>query len=359
MKLMKIKFAMRSIACLLITVLLFGVLTIGVSAAPDAGLPVVQGEWQVRLPDLLKATPTRKTLSVGGDTFGVRLFAEGVFVVGVANEACPAAKAGIQKKDMILKINNRETRTVADVVGAIESSEGKELALQLRRGETEMTLTLTPVKEGDKYRAGIWVRDNAAGIGTITFIDPRTGAFGGLGHGICDGESGVLLPLDRGAVLETEISDVIRGEEGAPGELRGYLCSKKLGTLLKNCDCGVFGILSPIPTGEVMEIGTRGSVHEGDAILRCTLGDGTAKDYHVELSHIEKENTGTKCFAVHVTDPELLSRTGGIVQGMSGSPLLQDGKLIGAVTHVLIGDPTRGYGIFIENMLAAMPTELT
>ncbi len=357
---MKQKLFIRGIVCILISVIFIGVLSTGATAyTPDPGLPVVQGEWQMRLPDLLKVAPEKRVLTVGGDTFGVRLFADGVMVVGIANDTCPAARAGIQKKDMILKIGDRETHTVADVVGVIEASEGKALDILLRRGKDEIRVTLTPVAEGETYRAGIWVRDNAAGIGTITFIDPRTGAFGGLGHGICDSESGEVLPLERGAVLETEISDVIRGTEGAPGELKGFLCSKKIGTLLKNCDCGVFGVLSPIPHGETLEVGARTAVHEGEATLRCTLGSGETRDYRVELSQIERSNTGTKCFSVHVTDPELLSRTGGIVQGMSGSPLLQDGKIIGAVTHVLIGDPTRGYGIFIENMLAAMPTELT
>ncbi len=357
---MKTNFSMRCIACLLITAtLLFSfAIPVGAVHSPDPGLPVVQGEWQVRLPDLLKDRPS--TLTVGGDTFGVRLFAEGVMVVDVAGNSSPAAVAGIQKNDLILKINDQETHTVADVISAIEGSEGKNLTLLLRRKDKDLTLSLTPVQdEKNHYRAGIRVRDNAAGIGTVTFIDGRTGAFGGLGHGICDGETGDLLPLGRGAVLETEISDVIRGAEGTPGELKGFLCSKKIGTLFRNCDCGVFGILSPIPAGEVMATGARGDVHEGEAYLRCTLGREEAKDYKVELSRVDHDNTGTKCFAVHVTDPALLKETGGIVQGMSGSPIIQDGKLVGAVTHVLIGDPTRGYGIFLENMLAAMPSELS
>ncbi len=356
---MKTKFSMRYLACIIISVLLLSALAIPTVAAhtPDPGLPVVQGEWQVRLPDLLKSAPT--TLTVGGDTFGVRLFADGVMVVGVAGDASPAAKAGLKKSDLILKINDKETHTVADVVNAIESSEGKALALVCRRDDKEITLTLTPILNKEKkYHAGIWVRDNAAGIGTMTYIDQRTGAFGGLGHGICDGDTGALLPLTRGAVLETEISDVVRGTEGCPGELKGFLSSKKIGTLLTNTDCGVFGVLSPIPQGKVMEVGYRGQVHAGEAYLHCTLGGEEACDYRVELSHVDRDNTGTKCFAVHVTDPKLLEKTGGIVQGMSGSPIIQDGKLVGAVTHVLIGDPTRGYGIFLENMLASVPQEL-
>ncbi len=358
---MQKKISMRLVACLLISIILFSALSVGILALePDPGLPVVRGEWQIRFTDLLKEKAPAKTLTVGGDTFGVRLFAEGVLVAGIADTKCPAATAGLQKRDLILKIDGRNMHTVMDVVSAIENSEGRSLSLLCRRGEEEVTITLSPAKDATgKFRAGIWVKDNAAGIGTVTFVDPHTGAFGGLGHGICDAETGELLPLERGAVLETEISDVVRGAEGTPGELKGYLCSKKIGTLLLNCECGVYGIFSPIPMGEAMEIAEREEVHAGEASLRCTLGDNNARDYKIELSEVQKDNTGTKCFAVHVTDKDLLARTGGIVQGMSGSPIIQDGKLVGAVTHVLIGDPTRGYGIFLENMLASMPEALS
>ncbi len=349
------------LACLTICIILLSVMTLPASAASDTdpGLPVVRGDWQVRFPDLFKAKPT-KTLTVGGDTFGVRLFADGVLIAGVADQNCPAAKAGLQRGDLILKIDNKDMKTVSEVVGCIEESGGKALPFLLRRGDEELNISITPVKDANgMYRVGMRVRDNAAGIGTVTFIDPRTGAFGGLGHGICDTETGELLPLERGAVMETEISDVIRGAEGSPGELKGYLCSKKIGTLLHNCECGVYGIFSPIPGGETLDMAERHQVHNGDATLRCTLGDDKTHDYKVELCDVQKDNTGTKCFAVRVVDKELLARTGGIVQGMSGSPIIQDGKLVGAVTHVLIGDPTRGYGIFLENMLAAMPEALS
>ncbi len=356
---MKRKHFIRAIVCVLICASLIGIISISASAAPDPGLPAVRGDLQIRFADLLRENAPGKTLTVGGDTFGVRLFAEGVMITEVSANNSSAKAAGLKKKDLIIKIDENEVHTVADVVNAIEHSNGAPIKMTLRRADRELTLTLTPVKDADgKYRAGIRIRDNAAGIGTVTFIDPRTGAFGGLGHGICDTESGELLPLDRGAVLESEINDVVRGTEGAPGELKGYLCSKKIGTLLRNCECGVFGVLSPIPTGEVMETAGRNLVHNGEATLRCTLGDDEAHDYKVELTNVERDNKGTKCFSVHVTDSDLLARTGGIVQGMSGSPIIQDGKLVGAVTHVLIGDPTRGYGIFLENMLAAMPQEL-
>lgn len=360
----------KRLTCLLIlTVMLLSLgMPIGAAEEPDTGLPVMRGEWQARLPELFRSTSrpvsskTYHQLNVGGNPFGVRLFADGVLIVGLAPGDTPASRAGIREKDKILAVNGVEVHCTQDVLGAIEGCGGNPLTLRLRRGEETVVTTVTPtLDENNRYRAGIRVRDHAAGIGTVTFVDPETGAFGGLGHGICDTDTGELIPLTRGAVMKTEINGVTRGTEGTPGELRGYLRSEKIGTLLRNCDRGVFGIFSPIPegVGGVMEIGTRDQVHPGEAFLRCTLDDGAAREYRIELSDIHPDNTATKCFAVHVTDPELIEKTGGIVQGMSGSPIIQDGRLIGAVTHVLIGDPTRGFGIFLENMLSEMPDSLS
>ena len=346
---------LRLLAVIMICICLLGICATSVSAAQDPGLPVLQGEIKARLPELFDAKGGEQKLLVGGTTFGVRLFIEGVQVVGVSKDPCPALSAGIQNKDRILSINGTVTQTVDDVIKAIEGSNGAPLTLVCRRGDKDLTITLTPTKDTDeKYRVGIWVRDHAAGIGTVTFVEPESGAFGGLGHGICDGDTGALIPLSRGAVMEAEINGVVRGEQGTPGELKGYLSSKKIGTLLINCEKGVFGILSPIPKciKDCVEVGDKDCIHEGKATIRCALDDDTVGEYEIEISNIAEKSRGTKCFSIHVVDPKLLQKTGGIVQGMSGSPILQDGRLVGAVTHVLIGDPTRGYGIFIENMLS-------
>lgn len=345
------------LSVVLLTILLFLLTALPISA--DRGLPVLQGEVKARLPELFEVTHEARTTSqkyrVGGDTFGVRLFEGGVVVVGISDGDSPARAAGVAKGDLIRAVDGREVHTVEALVGAIDAAEGTPLTLTLVRGGEERTVTLTPRRDGDgRYRIGVRIRDNAAGIGTLTYADPATGAFGGLGHGICDRESGELLPLSRGAVLSAEISEIVRGAEGTPGELRGTLGDEKLGTVLKNSDRGIFGVLLKAPTsGELVELGARTDVHAGAALLRCSLGDTCTKDYRIELSDVKQENRGTKCFSVHVTDPDLISRTGGIVQGMSGSPILQDGKLVGALTHVLINDPTTGYGIFIQNMLDA------
>ena len=217
-------------------------------------------------------------------------------------------------------------------------------------------MQLTPVysKESEKYKLGIWVRDNTAGIGTLTFIKSDDGMFGGLGHGIYDIDTGELLPLSRGIVTDVSVTGIIKGSAGKPGEIRGYLKQNKTGALITNCDCGVFGVFTPSPEiskEKLLPIAFRSEVKCGPATIRCTLDEGGIKEYGIEILNINHDSQGTKCFTVHVTDSALLEKTGGIVQGMSGSPIIQDGKLVGAVTHVMVNDPTTGYGIFIENML--------
>lgn len=301
------------------------------------------------------------TLIPSGRTFGVRLFGDGVCVVGVAEvdsggkSISPAVLAGLAPRDLLLTVNDSPIKTVNDLKTAVETSGGKPLSLRFRRGTEEKTATLTPVldaKEG-KYKSGMWVKDSATGIGTVSFIVPETGEFGALGHGVCDGESGTLLPLHRGVVTDTVVTDIVKGEKGKAGEIKGYLKPGKTGVLLENTDCGVFGVLADYPKDAALPIGTAASVKTGKATLRCMLDESAPVDYEIEISEVHGKSKN-KSFTIKVTDPRLLSKTGGIIQGMSGSPIIQNGRLIGAVTHVMISDPTRGYGIFIENMLSQM-----
>ena len=184
---------------------------------------------------------------------------------------------------------------------------------------------------------------------------PETNFFGGLGHGICDGETGAVIPMERGTVTDVTINGVVKGVAGAPGELRGSFKNNKTGSLLENTSCGVFGIFTALPEnhGELLPIALKNEVKSGDAYIICTLDSGNPQKYTVKITDINHDASGSKCFSIKITDSRLLSKTGGIVQGMSGSPIIQNGKLVGAVTHVMVNDPTTGYGIFIENMLNA------
>lgn len=297
-----------------------------------------------------------KMLIPGGMTFGVRFFTDGVLVVGFAEKGdCPAYAAGLRIGDVVLKANGKALGGAKDLTDTIEKSGGQTVELYCRRDKADFTVKITPTAdENGKYKAGMWVRDGGAGIGTVTYIDPKTGAFGGLGHGICDADTGKPLPLGRGVVLGVNISGITKGRVGAPGEIKGYFESSKLGSVIKNTDCGVFGIYSEIPKTAygAMPIASANEVKEGAATILCTLDSGQMHEYTVEIYSIDRSASGGRCFSVRVTDANLLAITGGIVQGMSGSPIIQNGKLVGAVTHVLVSDPTAGYGIFIENMLA-------
>ncbi len=301
----------------------------------------------------------------GGMPFGVKFITEGVTVVGIGEVETqkgyvnPAQTAGLRERDVILAINGQAITGAAHLTDAIEKSEGRAIKLHCRRGDREFDVTLTPVycPSEARYKTGIWVRDSGAGIGTVTFIMPETGAFAGLGHGICDASTGALIPMRRGSVSDVTISSVVRGTAGTPGEIKGYFNAGKVGALLGNSTCGVWGVFSEVPelTREAMPIAMRDEIEEGEATILCTLGSNKMDEYDIRISNINRDASGSKCFTVTVTDPDLLAASGGIVQGMSGSPILQNGKLVGAVTHVLINDPARGYGIFVENMLANMP----
>ena len=296
----------------------------------------------------------------GGMPFGVRFYTDGVTVTRVdevitENGAkSPALDAGIRLKDMITHIDGKKISSAGILSKEIADSMGKSVTLTIKRGDDIINIVLTPQKSKNDgvYKAGLWLRDSTAGVGTITFIDCNTGAFGGLGHGICDSDTGKLLPLLRGSVSAVRIGGIRKGAVGTPGELRGYFTGGKIGAIVKNTDCGVFGVLSEV-SGELEEISvaSKAELREGEAEIICTLDENGAKRYKINVSGIDTSATTSKCFTVTVTDPALLEKTGGIVQGMSGSPIIQNGKLIGAITHVFVNDPCRGYGIFIENML--------
>ena len=341
------KYLNRAAAVLLSTILAVMPLGINTAAADTSDIMSV-------------GTNTGAAVCPGGIPFGVKFYTDGVIVSSLEEVptedgiTSPALNAGLKIKDIIIEINGRHVTGAAAVSAAIASCGGKPLVLTVKRGSETLELTLIPAKStGDgKYKAGMWLKDSTAGVGTITYINPETGEFAGLGHGICDGDTGELLPLMRGVVMDVTVNGIKRGIPGSPGELRGSFGAAKIGTLIGNSNTGVYGVLSNMPKEfETVEIGGRNEIHEGTATIISTLDGNGRCEYTVELSAIERSGTGSKNFIVTVTDKALLEKTGGIVQGMSGSPILQDGKLVGAVTHVFVNDPTKGYGIFAENML--------
>ncbi len=314
------------------------------------------------------ATPTahKNEVYLGGMPFGVKFFTEGVLIVGFCDldgegNVNPAREVGLQMKDVITAIDGTPVGGAADLTAAVEASGGRPMTLTVKRktkdGVKELTVTVTPKFSAseNRYKTGVWVRDSGAGIGTVTYIDPATNRFGGLGHGICDGETGELIPMKRGQVCDVTISGIDKGQVGTPGAIRGYFAPGKTGSLVSNTEQGVFGLFSTCPAEAktLVPLADKREVKEGDATIRCTLDNGQMAEYSVTIGQVNTRATGSKCFTVTVTDPALIAKTGGIVQGMSGSPIVQNGKLIGAVTHVLVNDPTRGYGIFIENMMQA------
>ena len=300
----------------------------------------------------------------GGMPFGVKFFTEGLMISGFCDvdtetgDLNPAKEAGLKINDLITHVDGQPVASPHDLSLAIDGSGGKEITLTYTRGDTSCEIKLTPVKcaSDGKFKTGIVIKDSGAGIGTVSFIEPESGIFGGLGHGICDTDSGTLIPMKRGAIVDVTISGVEKGLSGTPGEIKGFFNKQKLGSMIKNSECGIFGVFTEVPQNplsQALPIGLKSELKEGEAQIYCTLEDGEMKCYTVKISNIDKNADGGKCFNVKITDPLLIEKTGGIIQGMSGSPIIQNGKLIGAVTHVLVNDPTKGYGIFIENMLKA------
>ncbi len=303
----------------------------------------------------------------GGMPFGVKIISKGLMVVGFSSttgdEASPAFKAGMRNGDVIIRVNGNEINSINDFVSVVSSNAKENITVTVLRGKNEIDFSFKPVysSEDGSYKTGIFVKDSTSGIGTVTFINPVTGAFGGLGHGICDSSSGRLVSLSKGIIMDVSINGVIKGKVGDAGELRGAFNAKKIGSLSRNCSNGVFGVISLnsvcSPEGK-MHICPKEEIQEGEAYIWCTLDESGPQKYSVSISDIDLTSSSVKNFRVKVTDPRLLIKTGGIVQGMSGSPIIQNDRIIGAVTHVLINDPTQGYGIFIENMLSSMPDML-
>ena len=303
-----------------------------------------------------------QSLMAGGQPFGIKFYTDGVLVVSMTDfetengKVNPAYDSGIRVKDVLTTVNGTKIQSNEHLTELIKNCGGKEVTVGVKRDKLIFEVKVTPQKDKNgTYRLGCWVRDSTAGIGTVTYYDMVNKKFAGLGHGICDSDTGELMTLSYGKAFGAEIFSVIKGVEGTPGELRGSFDeSIKVGTLYKNCEVGVFGEIEDkfTPDGDIYPIAFKQDIREGEAEILCTTDESGVQSYKIEILHIYTNSVKTtKNMVISITDEELLEKTGGIVQGMSGSPIIQDGKIIGAVTHVMINDPTKGYGIFIENML--------
>ncbi|MBQ9963874.1 MAG: SpoIVB peptidase [Clostridia bacterium] len=298
---------------------------------------------------------------LGGFPFGIKLYADGVMVVSLSDVdtrsggTYPAKNAGIRVGDIILSINGKTVYTNEEVSQAVKLSNGKPMEFRVRRDNVDFSATVTPAKSVKEncYKIGIWVRDSSAGIGTVTFYDPKSNVLAGLGHAVCDVDTGNVIPISSGEIVPARIYGVTKSEAGTPGELRGGFDFGTFGALLKNCDRGVYGTVDAgTVLGQYIPIMLKQDITTGDAQIYTTVSGNKPQWYDIKISQIRyRDTTGTRSMVVEITDKTLLEKTGGIVQGMSGSPIVQNGKLVGAVTHVFVNDPTKGYAIFAENML--------
>lgn len=296
-----------------------------------------------------------------GTPFGMKLYTDGVLVIDMTDVETekgninPAKNAGIMKGDYIVSVDGRKITTNEELSAAVEASAGNEMKFEIKRNGKTKIIRFCGVlsKETGTYKIGLWVRDSSAGIGTLTFYSPATGVACGLGHGVCDEDTDKLLQLDSGELVTAEIVSVEKGSSGSPGQLKGKFTYGTIGGIDLNSECGVYSLLKgKLNFSNLIEIALKQEVKDGEAQLLCTVNGDTPKLYSCRIKKRSSAYLSpTQNLTVTVTDDELLSLTGGIVQGMSGSPILQNGKLIGAVTHVLIDDPACGYGIFAENML--------
>jgi len=301
-----------------------------------------------------------ESVVLGGTPFGIKMFTDGVLVVGITDiptvdgTSCPARECGLREGDILHTIDGTAVWTNEDVSQIIADSKGAPLKVSFTRGDEKMTATIVAKRSTDgSYKAGLWVRDSSAGIGTMTYYDPDSGVFAGLGHAVCDVDTGEIMPLMSGEIVSAAITGVTRGESGSPGELHGvFLDSTDSGVLKVNRETGVYGYVLSVPNGKMVSVAAKQDITEGPAAILSTVSGSEPSEYNIVIEKINlSDKNPTKNMVIRVTDEKLLKVTGGIVQGMSGSPIIQNGKLVGAVTHVFINDPTRGYAIFAENML--------
>lgn len=309
--------------------------------------------------------PKNKVIPVG-NIAGVKLYTSGVLVVGMSEiegkdnrRYKPYENTGIKEGDTITKINNKSISSTDDLIDNVNKSNGDTIEVTYIQNEQKKECSITPVKTNEnEYKIGLWVRDSAAGVGTVTFYEPSTKTFGALGHGIADIDTGELLNIASGEFVTTRILNITKGEKGNPGKIQGTIENQQtIGEISKNTGFGIYGKVDNISSLDIeaskeMEVALRDEIKLGRAKILCSLDNKNVQEYEIEIKKIYKENNyNNKSMEIEITDERLISKTGGIIQGMSGSPIIQNGKFIGAVTHVLVNNPKEGYAVFGDLML--------
>lgn len=335
-----------------------------ISVSADDG---VTREAQLSLLNLIPVktmtlkTPERRIVYVGGELIGIRLSTEGLCVVGTekfetgSGVFSPAEKAGICPGDILLEADGKKLSDNGMFTELVRENRGKEISLTVKRGKNVFSTVITPEKTSGTgmYKCGIWIRDSAGGIGTLSYSDVSTGTIAALGHGIYDADTSSLLSSSDGMITSAFVSAVEKGAPGKAGQICGVCAGTEYGTIRQNTEKGIYGGLTSVfPHGEAYPVASAVEVHTGPAQILCTVSGEGKKSYDIEIEKTGGISGDGKDMVIRITDTSLLSVTGGIVQGMSGSPILQNGMLVGAVTHVFLNDPTRGYGIYAEEMLA-------
>jgi len=304
---------------------------------------------------------TRDYVLVGGDIFGIKLYTRGVLVARtdvvetLDGRKNPAQQAGIKQGDIITHINGTQVNRKREVSALIEASGGTPLQLTIERSGEVLAISFQPhmCTNSERYTAGIWVRDSSAGIGTVTFYDKQTNTIAGLGHAITDVDSGEIIPIAGGELVRAKVMGVYKSADGTPGELCGVLEPQVIATLEANDETGVFGQLLEAPRGDLVPVALRNEVRTGPAQIIMTPSGQEPRTFDIEITRVAfHSESRQRNMNIRVTDPELIEITGGIVQGMSGSPIIQNGMIVGAVTHVFVNSPLEGYAIFAETMLA-------
>lgn len=311
--------------------------------------------------------PKTKVIPIGS-SIGMKLYTKGVLVVGMSQidtddnkKEKPYENSGIEQGDTIIEVNNNEIGNTDELIEEVNNSKGNEISIKYVRNNQTMQTSITPVKSDNEYKIGLWVRDAAAGVGTLTFYEPSTNMFMCLGHGITDIDTEQIVDIANGKLVTANIVSINKGKKGSPGEIRGTIDNGyEIGDIYKNTNFGVYGNLEnkkylPIDISKEVEVATRDEIQEGEATILCQLDNSGPKEYKIEIEKIYiTDNTDNKSMLIKIIDDNLLEKTGGIIQGMSGAPIIQNGKFIGAITNVLVNDPTQGYAVFGDLLIKQM-----